>query len=74
MIGYVLCDVCHYPIRKPSFSSIHRKTISQHFRNIYSEDHFWCPKTPFTYGWKAKTEEKSPKNKQTCVDGTLRTP
>ena len=73
MIRHVLCDVWHYPIRKPLFLPIHRKTISQRFGTIYSGNHFWCPKTPFAYGWKAKRGERSPKNKQTCVEGTLMT-
>ena len=74
---HVLYDVCHLRIRKPPFSSGPHKNDQPAFSTIsslgtvFENWRFWCMKTPFTCGRKAKTGKKISffKNHRTGVDG-----
>ena len=61
---HVLYDVCHLRIRKPPFSSGPHKNDQPAFSTIsslgtvFENWRFWCTKTPFTCGRKAKTGNK----------------
>ena len=59
-------------LQQPPFSSVHTKTISRRFQKspqgtVFENLRFRCSKKPFTFGRKAKTEEKSPDTYRHCL-------
>ena len=67
LTGHALYHVCHHPVQKPLFSSVHKKTKSQHYQKtlLWSQTIFknWqlqCPEKLLTYGRKGKRGKKSP--------------